>query len=131
MLWVEGSFEERFGAGAEQQVIDDLLVLHGKRGQFPWNSENNMYVGSGEQLALARLQPAVAGIALTFWAMTIAARVVRDSGMPAGARIDMAAQGNCAAACDGQQYFLVLPSHPLATALEKSWARSANQVGHL
>src|SRR5579863_1101954 len=47
MLGIASDFEEGFSAGAEQQVIDDLLVLQGQWRQFPWKSENNMHVGSG------------------------------------------------------------------------------------
>ncbi len=52
--------------------------------------------------------------------------------MPAaGAHIAMSAEGGGATMGDGQQYFLVLPGHPLATTLEKRLPRGANQVGHL
>jgi hypothetical protein len=82
--------------------------------------------------AMACLQPAVAGIALAFWAMTIATRVVRDDGMSAvGTLITMSAEGGGAAAGDGQQHLLMLPVHPLATVLDKGRSRAANQVGHL
>src|SRR5271166_4557844 len=132
MSGITSHFEKGCGAGAEQQVVDELLVLQGEWCQFPWQSENYVHVGSGQQLTLTCLQPAVAGIALAFWTMTIATRVVRDDGMSAvGTLITMSAQGGGAAACDGQQHFLVLPGHPLATTLDKGWSRAANQVGHL
>src|SRR5262249_50745468 len=74
----------------------------------------------------------MASIALAFWTMTIATRVVRDGGMPAaGTLIAMSAEGGGATMGDGQQYFVVLPGHPLATTLAKSLPRGANQVGHL
>src|SRR5271165_2997201 len=125
-------FEQGCGAGAEQQVVDDLLVLQGEGCQFPRQSENDVHVGGGQQFALTCLQPAVAGISLTLWAMPVSARVVGDGGMSAvGALIAMSAEGGGAAAGDGQQHFLVLPGHPLATVLDKGWPRAANQVGHL
>src|SRR5271167_4719140 len=91
-----------------------------------------MHVGSGQQLTLTCLQPAVAGIALAFWTMTIATRVVRDCGMSAaGTLITMSAQGGGAAACDSQQQLLMLPGDPVATALNECLPRTANDIGHL
>ena len=92
--------------------------------RFPRQSENDMHVGSGQQLVLTCFEPAVAGIALAFWTMTIATRVVRDDGMSAaGTLIAMSAEGGGAAAGDGQQHLLMLPCHPLATAFDKGWSR--------
>src|SRR5271169_5799871 len=104
------NFEQGCGASAEQQVVDDLLVLQGEVCQFPGQSENDVHIGGGQQLALTCLQPAVAGIALAFWAMTIATRVVRDDGMSAmGSLITMSAERGGTASFDSQQHFLVLP----------------------
>src|SRR5271157_1407499 len=43
-------FEQGCGGGAEQQVVDDLLVLQGEWCQFPRQSENDVHVGGGQQL---------------------------------------------------------------------------------
>jgi hypothetical protein len=52
--------------------------------------------------------------------------------MPAaGTLIAMSAESGGAAARDGQQHFLVLPSDPPAIAFDKCWSRGTNQVGHL
>src|SRR5664280_877059 len=92
MSGIASHFEQGCGAGAEQQVVDDLLVLQGEVCQFPRQSKDNVNIAGGQQLALTCLQPAVAGIALAFWTMTIAARVVRDDGMSAaGTLITMSA----------------------------------------
>src|SRR5208337_1061369 len=116
MLGIEGHFEERFGAGVEQEVVDHFLVLQSERCQFPRQSENDMHVRGREQFAAARLQPAVAGIALAFWTMAITTRVVRDGGMSAaGTLVAMTTERGRAALCDGQQHFPVLPGHPMAT----------------
>ena len=132
MPGIAGDFEQSFGAGAEQKIVDDLLVLQGQGCQLPRQSENDMDIGGGQQFAVPCLQPAVAGIALTFWTMTIAARVVRDGGMSAvGTLITMSAEGGGAAACDGQQHLLMLPGDPVATALNECLPRAANDVGHL
>src|SRR5271157_337451 len=132
MSGIASHFEQGCGAGAEQQVVDEFLVLQGEWGQFPRQSENDVHVGSGQQLALACLQPAVAGIALAFWTMTIATRVVGDDGMCAvGTLIAMSAQGGRAASGNSQQHLLMLPVHPPATAVKKRLSRTANNVGHL
>ena len=47
MSGIASQFEQGCGAGAEQQVVDDLLVLQGERSQFPRQSENDVHVGSG------------------------------------------------------------------------------------
>src|SRR4051794_9989140 len=33
-LWVPGDLDQRLGAGAEQQIVDDFLVLQCQRSQF-------------------------------------------------------------------------------------------------
>src|SRR5271166_4715563 len=47
MSGIASHFEQGGGAGAKQQVVDELLVLQGKLCQFPRQSENDMHVGSG------------------------------------------------------------------------------------
>ncbi len=47
MLGIEGHFEQRFGAGVEQEIVDHFLVLQSERRQFPRESENDMYVRGG------------------------------------------------------------------------------------
>src|ERR1035438_2140397 len=42
MSGIASHFEQGCGAGAKQQVVDELLVLQGKACQFPRQSENDM-----------------------------------------------------------------------------------------
>src|SRR5580700_11488070 len=42
---IASNIEQSFGAGADQQVVDDLLVLQGKVCQFPRQNEKDMHVG--------------------------------------------------------------------------------------
>src|SRR5260370_2760008 len=120
MFRIEGHFEQSFGTGVEQEIVDHFLVLQSERRQFPRQSENDMHVRGGQQLAAARLQPTVAGIALAFWTMALATRDVRDTGwsLP-GTMVAMTAQCGRAASFDGEQHFPVLPGDPLATAFEE------------
>src|SRR5271165_5236731 len=48
MSGIASHFEQGCGAGAEQQVVDEFLVLQGEWGQFPRQSENDVHVGSGK-----------------------------------------------------------------------------------
>ena len=55
MFGIESHFEQGFGAGVEQEVVDQFLVLQSERRQFPRQSENDMHVRGREQLAATRL----------------------------------------------------------------------------
>src|SRR5215467_6465344 len=72
------------------------------------------------------------GIALAFWTMAVATRVVRDGGMSAtGALIAMAAKCGCAAAFDGLQHLLMMPGNPTVVAFEEGLSSVADDIGHL
>ena len=66
-------FEHRRGAGAEEQIVDQPLVLKDQSGEFVWQGEDDVEVRHGQQLSRTRGQPLGAGVALTFWAVAIAA----------------------------------------------------------
>ena len=44
MLRIGGDLQQRGGAGAEQEVVDDLLVLQGQPRQFVREREDHMHV---------------------------------------------------------------------------------------
>src|SRR6516162_6034274 len=91
-----------------------------------------MDVARREQLLVALGQPAVARSRLTFWAVPIAAAVVRDGAMStAGALIDMAAECGGATGSNGPQHFDVFPADPLAASFNKCFSCGADQIGHL
>src|SRR5580700_374127 len=92
-----------------------------------------MDVARGEKFLTTRLEPTVASIGLTLWAVSIPAAVVRDGRtVPAvGALIEMPAQGGGATARDGPQHLEVLPGDPFTAAFDESASRGANQIGHL
>ena len=94
--------------------------------------EDNMGVGHGQEFATARIEPAVTRLALAFWAMPIAARVVRDSTMSAARTlIDMTTQGSRAASPDGDEHLEVQPGQPSRTLVNESLACGANNIGQL
>ena len=133
MPWITSDFKQSLSTGMEQQVVYQPLVLQGERGQFPRQSEHGMDVASGQQFSLTRLEPALARVALAFWAMPVSTRVVGDLGRmsAACATIAMPAERGRAAAHDGQQHLAVLPVDPPAAAFDKSLSSTANNVGHL
>jgi len=133
MPWIASDFKQGLSTGVKKQVVDEPLVLQGKRGQFPGQNEHSMDVGSGQQFALARSEPASARVALASWAMPVSARVVGDPGRmsAAGAAIAMSTQRSGTAAHDGQQHLPVLPVDPPAAVFKERLLSTANNVGHL
>src|ERR1700680_3893127 len=93
MLGIAGDLDQCFGAAAEQQIIQHFLVLEGQRGQFVGERKNDVSVRSGGQCFMPPVQPSVAGITLTPWAMPIPAGIVRDGPMAtARTPVDMTTQ---------------------------------------
>ena len=108
MLRIASDFEQGLGAGAEQQSVDDALVLQSQRGEKMREREDNVGVAGGQQFLLAVCQPAFTRVALTLWAMPVPARVVGDGAISAaGTFIDVAPERRRAATFDGGQYFSV------------------------
>jgi hypothetical protein len=75
---------KRCGCTAEQNVIDNTLVLQGNRGDRFGHGEDDVKVGHREQIGLVRFQPGRARQRLALAAVPIAARVVRDADVTAG-----------------------------------------------
>jgi hypothetical protein len=61
------------GASVKQRIVEQFLVLQGQRGEFPRHGEDHMNVGRGQKLLTAGFQPALPGMGLALWAMSIAA----------------------------------------------------------
>ena len=132
MAGIAGDFEQRFGTGPEQEIVDDLLVLQGQRGEPPRKGEDDMDVGGGQEFAAARLQPTVASGGLTLGTVPIPAGIVRDGTIPAaGTLIPMPAQGGGAAALDGRQHFEMLAGDPATTRFDELLSRHPDEIGHL
>ncbi len=132
MAGITGDFEQRFGTGAEQEIVDDLLVLQGQRGELPRKREDDMDVGDRQEFATPRLQPTVASGGLTLGTVPIPAGIVRDGTIPAaGTLIPMPAQGGGAAALDGRQHFEMLAGDPATTRFDESLSRHPDEIGHL
>jgi len=73
MLGIACHFEQRLGTSLEQQIVEELLVLQGERGEPVRKGEDHVHIGSGQQFPTARLQPTVAGVGLTLGTVPITA----------------------------------------------------------
>src|SRR5207302_1482467 len=81
---VPSHIEKGFGTGAEQEIVEDLLVLQNQWRQAAGECEDHVQVAGGEKLTLTRGNPPFPGSDLTLRAVAIAAAVIRDGGtMPA------------------------------------------------
>jgi hypothetical protein len=93
MLGIARDFEKGFGAGAKQEIVDDLLVLQDQRGQMTGKREDHMHVRRRKKFPATLFQPTIACARLTLWAVPISTRVERDGAMSAAsAFIEMAAE---------------------------------------
>src|SRR5260370_36149946 len=110
---ISGYLEQGLRTGAEQEVIEDLLVLQRQWGELVRQNKDNMDIGDGQKFTLPGHNPLVASAALTLWAMAIAAAVIRG-GAIATARelVAMPDDGSGTAASDRAQYFPVGPVDP-------------------
>jgi hypothetical protein len=132
MFGFGGYFQKGFGTGAEQEVIEDPLVLQDELGELVGKGEDNMDVGDRQEFVLASRDPFIAGSALAFWAMPIAATVERDGAIAAArALVTVPAQSRRATACDGTEDFAVGAVDPAEIILDEALALGANDVGHL
>src|SRR6266849_11033951 len=66
-------FEQGFGAGTKQQVVDHLLVLQRERRQFMWECEDHMHVARRQKFTAARLEPSVPRVGLALGAVSVSA----------------------------------------------------------
>jgi hypothetical protein len=103
MLRIASDFEEGFGTGLQQQMIQNFLVLQGERRQLMGQGEDNMNVTGRQKFLATCFEPSVASVGLTLWAVPVAAAVVGDGRtVPAvGALIEMPAQGSGSTARNG------------------------------
>jgi hypothetical protein len=65
MLGIASDFQEGFGAGLQQEMIQDFLVLQGERRQLMRKGEDNMDVARGEKFLTTRFEPTVTSVGLT------------------------------------------------------------------
>src|ERR1700722_19188602 len=95
--------------------------------------EDHVQIAGREKLSATRSDPAVPSSGLTLRAMAIAAAVIGDGGTmsAAGALIEMTAECGGTTPANGQQYFAVLATEPVAISFDEGISRGADHIGHL
>ena len=120
-------------AGAEQQAVDQLLVLQSERGKLMRQGEDHMEVADGQDFGLPLGHPAVASRGLALGAMAVTAGVIRDgsswphlvhrSRWPPSAAVRQRAMARSTFRCDQCSQRRLFSMKPAP--------RSANDVSHL
>ncbi len=119
-------------AGVKQQIVEEFLVLQCQGGKFSGHGEDHMNIGRGQKLVTACFQPSLSGIALAFWAMSIATRVERACAIAAvGTLIQMPTESDGATTFDGAQHLQMLCCKPVAVLLDEIMSGHTDQIGHL
>jgi hypothetical protein len=75
MFGIARYFQKGFRTGAEQEVIEDLLVLQRQWGELVRQSEDNMDIGDGQKFILPSHDPLVASATLALGTMAIATTI--------------------------------------------------------
>src|SRR5260370_27011879 len=95
--------------------------------------EDHVTIAGRKKFLSQRSDPAVPSSGLTLRAMEIAAAVIGDGGTMSatGTLIEMTTEGGGTTPANGQQYFDVLPTEPVAISFDEGISRGADQIGHL
>jgi hypothetical protein len=132
MLGVEGNLQKSFGAGAEQQIVEELLVLQHEGRELVRQGKNYVEVADGKQFFLASREPASTSRDLTLGAVSIATGVENDDTVATtGALMEMSTQDRGTAVSDGAEYLLVHPVDPVPVVGDEGFALCPYNVGHL
>lgn len=131
MFPIGGNLQQRFGSRAEQQGIDDLLILQCQRCQFLGQREDQVKIGYRKKFLGAFVKPLLPRAELTLWAMSIPARVVGDYGMAALiALFEVTAEGRRAARADVAKSFMLLWRDRVSPLRQKLLLMLANDIGY-
>lgn len=130
---IASDFEEGFCTGAEQEIVEHLLVLQHQWHQPVWERKDHVQVTGGQKFSLAGSDPTIPSGGLALRAMAIATAVVGDGGpmSAAHALIEMPAEFGGPAPGNRSQHFDVLPAEPVAVSFDERLSCSADDVGHL
>src|ERR1700680_4180237 len=94
MLRVSRYFKHGRGTSAEEQVVEQALILQHKCREFMRQGEDNMEVRHRQQLRATRVQPLGACVSLALGTVPVAAGVVGD-GLMSGAAGLVAGNAPC------------------------------------
>ena len=102
---VGGDRAQRLGDGAEEQSVDDGLVLRGDLGDSRGHGEDDVEILGGQQVRPTSFEPLGARQRLTGRTVAIATRVVPDAPMAAAVTLlDVTAERSGAALLDGRHH---------------------------
>ena len=131
MLGVAGDGFQGFCCGLEKDAIDYLLILVGDRGDLCRHGKDNMKIGDRQKFGLPVLDPLCPRQTLAFWAVSIAAAIVRVAFMAALiAALEVAAESGRAAHLDGGHDAPLPARHRRAMLLSISFSVAAEHVRH-
>src|ERR1700730_17687840 len=132
MLGVDGNLQKGFGAGPEQQVVEELLVLQQQWRELVGQGKDHVEVADREEIFLASREPAGTGGVPAVWAVPIATGLEDDGTMATtGALMEMSTQDCGTAVSDGSEQFLLCPVNPAAVVGDEAFALRPYNVGHL
>ena len=132
MLGVGGDGDEGVGGGPEQEVVDGGLVLERDGADRGRQGEDDVIVGSRQQLRLAVFEPPPRRGRLALRAVTIAAGVVCDALVRAVlAALDVAAERGCATGLDRRHDLQLGEAHVPGVGLSPRLPVGAKDVGDL
>lgn len=131
VFWVGSNGTKGFRGSSEEDGVDYTLVLKGKRGNLIGNGKDDVIIGDGKQFGHASLEPFCFGERLAFWAVAVAAGVIRVSyGSALVAHVGVPAQDGSPAGFDGAHNTRLLARHGSAVDLPVLRAALAEDVGH-
>src|SRR5262245_30979772 len=132
-LGVRRYLQQRGRSAAEQQIVQDALVLQHQLGELVRHGEHDMQIVHWDEFARTRRYPAVACQDLALGAMAIAAGVEGEAEIltALGAAITVAAERSGAAALDGAHDLMLRPGDAGTAALEEPVGEGAKDISHL
>ena len=131
VLGVGGDLQQGFGCRTEENAINHPLVPQRQRRDQLGHGEDHMEVLDRQQLRSTLFKPSRSGLSMTFRAMAIAARAIRNFAVAAPALLNMTTQGRCAADRNRLQRVLLIMRERVSKDRQVSLAVEAENVAQL
>ena len=131
MPWVGGDFAERGRSRLKQPGVQTRTIPVGQWQERMREREDDVHIRHVEQIALARVEPALPRLRLTLRAVSIPTRVIGDGLMSASVTpIEMAPEGGHATARDRAEDRSLLHAQP-RMLLDEGVTLRVEDIGHL
>jgi hypothetical protein len=129
---IGGDRQQRLGRGAEQQIVDDGLVVEGDGGDLGRHGEDDVEVSDWQEIGLARGQPRARRRTLALGAVPVAAAVIGDPPVAAVfTGFDVTTEGGGAAMLDRRHDFEVMQAQVPGMAGPIGGAGGTEDIGDL